>query len=56
VANSWIAISIRNPGFAGLAYRWGIGSLARIIVESAIGGAIGAAVWYAVKTGAIKTK
>lgn len=53
---TWIAISIRYPGFAGLAYRWGIGSLLRVIVEGCIGGAFGAAGWYAYKTGAIKTK
>lgn len=53
---TWIAISIRYPGFAGLAYRWGFGSLLRVIVEGGIGGAIGAAGWYAYKTGAIKTK
>jgi hypothetical protein len=53
---TWIAISIRFPGIAGLAYRWGFGSIIRIVLESAIGGAIGAAGWYAYKTGMIKTK
>ena len=53
---TWIAISIRYPGFVGLAYRWGFGSLIRVIIEGGIGGAIGAGAWYAYKTGMIKTK
>jgi hypothetical protein len=53
---TWIAISIRYPGFVGLAYRWGVGSLIRTLFEGGIGGAIGAAGWYAYKSGMIKTK
>lgn len=53
---TWIAISIRFSGIVGLAYSWGFGSLLRVALESAIGGAIGAAAWYAYKTGMIKTK
>ena len=53
---SWIAISIRFPGLAGFAYHWGIGAIIRTFVEGAIGGAIGAAGWYAYKSGMIKTK
>jgi len=53
---TWIAISIRFPGFAGLAFRWGFGSIIRVILEGGIGGAIGAAGWFAYKTGMIKTK
>jgi hypothetical protein len=53
---TWITISIRFPGIAGIAYRWGFGSLIRLALEGAIGGAIGAAGWYAYKTGMIKTK
>jgi hypothetical protein len=52
----WIAISIRYPGLAGLAYRWGFGAIIRTLVEGGIGGAIGAAGWYAYKSGMIKTK
>jgi hypothetical protein len=57
---SWIAISIRYPGLAGglvgFGYRWGFGSIIRTFLEGAIGGAIGAAGWYAYKSGMIKTK
>jgi hypothetical protein len=53
---TWIVISIRYPGFAGLAFRWGFGSILRVILEGAIGGAVGAAAWYAYKSGMIKTK
>jgi hypothetical protein len=53
---SWITFSIRFPGIAGLAYRWGVGSLLRLVLEGAVGGVIGAAGWYAYKTGLIKTK
>jgi hypothetical protein len=52
----WIAISIRYPGLAGLAYGWGIGAIIRTLLEGGIGGAIGAAGWYAYKSGMIKTK
>ena len=53
---TWIAISVRFSGFVGLAYRWGFGSIIRIMLESGIGGAVGAAGWFAYKTGLIKTK
>jgi hypothetical protein len=53
---TWIAIGIRFPGLVGLAYGWGFGSVLRVIIEGGIGGAIGAAAWYAYKTGMIKTK
>lgn len=57
---TWIAISIRYPGLAGglvrYGYGWGFGSIIRTFLEGAIGGAIGAAGWYAYKSGAIKTK
>jgi hypothetical protein len=53
---TWIAISIRFPGIAGIAYRWGLGGILRTLVEGGIGGAIGAAGWYAYKSGMIKTK
>lgn len=53
---TWITISIRFPGIAGIAYRWGFGSVVRGALEGAIGGAIVAAGWYAYKTGMIKTK
>ena len=52
----WIAISIRYSGLAGLAYGWGFGAVIRTFVEGGIGGAIGAAGWYAYKSGMIKTK
>ena len=57
---TWIAISIRYPGLAGglvrFSYSWGFGSIVRTFLEGAIGGAIGAAAWYAYKSGMIKTK
>ena len=53
---SWIAISIRFHGLFGLGYSWGFGALIRNVVEGGIGGAIGAAGWYAYKSGMIKTK
>ncbi|NTV79852.1 MAG: hypothetical protein HGA24_00290 [Candidatus Aminicenantes bacterium] len=53
---TWIAISVRFSGIAGLAYRWGFGSIIRIMLESGIAGAVGAAAWFAYKTGMIKTK
>lgn len=53
---SWIAITIRFPGIAGIGYHWGFGSIIRTLVECAIVGAIGAAGWYAYKSGMIKTK
>jgi len=53
---TWIAISVRFSGIAGLAYRWGFGSIIRIMLESGIAGAVGAAGWFAYKTGMIKTK
>jgi hypothetical protein len=53
---SWIAIGIRFPGLVGLAYNWGFGAVIRNLVQGGIGGAIGAAGWYAYKSGMIKTK
>lgn len=53
---SWIAISIRFSHLVALGYSWGFGSVLRAFVEGAIGGAIGAAAWYAYKSGLIKTK
>lgn len=53
---TWIAISIRFQGLVGFAYNWGIGSVISQLFQGAIGGAIGAAVWYAYKSGMIKTK
>jgi hypothetical protein len=37
-------------------FRWDIGALLRMLLEGAVGGGIGAAVWYAFKSGMIKTK
>jgi hypothetical protein len=55
---TWIAISIRYSGIAAglVSYSWGFGSIIRIVLEGGIGGAIGAAGWYAYKSGMIKTK
>ncbi|MHB8094544.1 MAG: hypothetical protein ACYDH0_06340 [Candidatus Aminicenantales bacterium] len=53
---TWIAISIRFQGLVGFAYSWGFGSVISQLFQGAIGGAVGAAVWYAYKSGAIKTK
>lgn len=53
---SWIAIGIRFPGLLGLGYTWGFGAVIRNFVQGGIGGAIGAAGWYAYKSGMIKTK
>jgi hypothetical protein len=53
---SWIAIGIRFPGLLGLGYNWGFGAVIRNFVQGGIGGAIGAAGWYAYKSGMIKTK
>jgi hypothetical protein len=57
---TWIAISIRYPGLAGglvrYSYSWGLGSIVRMFLQGAIGGAIGAVAWYAYKSGMIKTK
>jgi hypothetical protein len=53
---TWIAIGIRYPGLASIAYRWGAGAIVRSLLEGAIGGAIGAVAWYAFKSGMIKTK
>jgi hypothetical protein len=57
---TWIAISIRYPGLAGglvrFSYSWGFSSIVRTFLEGAIGGAVGAAAWYAYKSGMIKTK
>jgi len=55
---TWIAISVRYSGIAAglVSYSWGFGAIIRIVLEGGIGGAIGAAGWYAFKTGMIKTK
>ena len=53
---TWIAIGIRYPGLASIGYNWGFGAVVRYLLEGAIGGAIGAACWYAYKSGMIKTK
>jgi hypothetical protein len=53
---TWIAISIRFQGLFALGYHWGFGSLFSYVFQGAIGGAIGAAGWYAYKSGMIKTK
>jgi hypothetical protein len=53
---SWIAISVRFQGLIGFGHGWGIGAVIRNLVEGGIGGAIGAAGWYAYKSGMIKTK
>ncbi len=53
---TWIAISIRFQGLLALGYHWGFGSLFSYLFQGAIGGAIGAAGWYAYKSGMIKTK
>jgi hypothetical protein len=53
---SWIAIGIRFPGLLGLGYNWGFGAVIRNLVQGGIGGAIGAAGWFAYKSGMIKTK
>jgi uncharacterized membrane protein len=53
---SWIAISIRFSGLGSLMFRWDIGALLRMLLEGAVGGGIGAAIWYAFKSGMIKTK
>jgi len=53
---SWIAISVRFHGLLGLGYNWGFGAVIRNFVQGGIGGAIGAAGWYAYKSGMIKTK
>ena len=53
---SLIAFSIRFQGLLGPGYNWGFGAVIRNFVEGGIGGAIGAAGWYAYKSGMIKTK
>ncbi len=53
---SWIGIGIRYPGLVAIAYNWGIGAVIRSLLEGAIGGAIGAAVWFAYKSGMVKTQ
>jgi hypothetical protein len=52
---SWIAIGIHYPGLGSLMFRWDIGAVLRILLEGALGGAIGAAAWFAFKSGMIKT-
>jgi hypothetical protein len=53
---SWIAISIRFTGLGAMMFRWDIGAVLRLLLEGAVGGAIGASVWFAFKSGMIKTK
>jgi hypothetical protein len=53
---SWIAISIHYRGLGSLMFRWDIGAVLLMVLEGAIGGGIGAALWYALKSGMIKTK
>ena len=53
---SWIAIGIRFSGLLGLAYNWGFGAVIRTFVQGGVGGAVGAAGWFAYKSGMIKTK
>ena len=52
---SWIAISIRWSHFAMYAGYFDLGSVLSTGLQAGIGGAIGAALWYAYKTGMIKT-
>lgn len=53
---SWIAISIRYPGLGAIAYNWGAGAVVRSLIYGGIGGAVGAAGWFAYKSGMIKTQ
>jgi len=53
---SWIAISIHYRGLGRLMFRWDIGAVLLLLLEGAIGGGIAAAVWYALKSGLVKTK
>lgn len=53
---TWIAISIRFSGIIGYAYNPGIAAVFSHFIQGAIGGAIGAAGWYAYKSGMIRTK
>lgn len=53
---TWIAISIRFSGVLGYGYNPGFGAVISHLVQGGIGGAIGAAGWYAYKSGMIKTK
>jgi hypothetical protein len=52
---SWIAIGIRYRGLGALMFRWDIGAVLLMLLEGAIGGGIAAAVWYALKSGMVKT-
>ena len=53
---SWIAISIHYHGLGSLMFRWDIGAVLLMLLEGAIAGGIAAAIWYAFKSGMIKTK
>ena len=53
---SMIAISIRFSGLLGLGFTYGIGDILGDLIRGGAGGAVGAAGWFAYKTGMIKTK
>jgi hypothetical protein len=53
---SMIAISIAFRGLLGLGAVYGIGDVLGDLLRGGFGGAVGAAGWYAYKTGMIKTK
>ncbi len=53
---SWIAAGIRYPGLAAIGYNRGAGDVIRSLIYGAIGGAVGAAGWFAYKSGMIKTE
>ncbi len=53
---SMIAISIRFSGLLGLGFTYGIGDILGDLIRGGGGGAVGAAGWFAYKTGMIKTK
>ncbi len=53
---SMIAISIRFSGLLGLGLTYGIGDVLGDLIRGGVGGAFGAAGWFAYKTGMIKTK
>ncbi len=51
---AWIVISIRFSGLLGFGF-FGFGDILSSLVQGAIAGAIGAAGWYAYKSGMVKT-
>lgn len=53
---SMIAISIRFSSLLGFGLTYGIGDILGDLIRGGFGGAIGAAGWFAYKTGMIKTK